>query len=63
MSTFTNSDTNLELFHTTLPSVSKIINGNGELIKLVLAAESTVNVKSCKVSDISLFLLLLAKYV
>ena len=42
---------------------SCIINGNGEFIKLVFAAESTVNVKSCNVSDISLFLLLLAKYV
>ena len=58
-----NSDANFELFHTTFPSVSNIINGNGEFIKLVFAAESTVSVKSCSVSDISLFLLLFAKYV
>ena len=40
-----------------------IINENGELIKLLLAAESTVNIKSCSCSEISLFLLLFAKYV
>ena len=39
---------------------SNMINGNGEFIKLLLAAVSTDKVKSCKVSDISLFLLLLA---
>ena len=63
ISILANSDTNFELFHTTFPSVSIIISGNGEFIKLVLAAESTVSVKSCNVSDISLFLLLFAKYV
>ena len=36
---------------------------NGEFIKLLLAVESTVIVKSCNCSDISLFLLLFAKYV
>jgi len=41
-----NSVANFELFHTTFPSVSNIINGNGEFIKLVFAAESTVSVKS-----------------
>ena len=58
ISIFANSDINLELLHTTFPSVSKIIRGNGEFIRLVFAAESTVIVKSCKVSDISLFLFL-----
>ena len=42
MSILANSEANLELFQTTLPSVSSITKGNGALIKLVLAAESTV---------------------
>ena len=63
MSISSNSVANFELFHTTFPSVSNMISGNGEFIKLVFAAESTVSVKSCNVSDISLFLLLFAKYV
>ena len=58
MSILANSEANLELFQTTLPSVSSITKGNGALIKLVFAAESTVILKSCRVSDISLFLLL-----
>ena len=49
---------NFELFHITLPLDSKIINGNGEFIKLLFAAVSTDNVKSCNVLEISLFLLL-----
>ena len=60
---FANSVINFELLHTTFPSVSIIIKGNGAFIKLLLAAESTVKVKSCNCSDISLFLLLFAKYV
>ena len=43
-------------------NVSKIINGKGEFINVFFAAESTVKVKSCKCSDISLFLLLFVKY-
>ena len=46
ISTFANSDENFELFHIILPFVSNIIKGNGEFIKLVFAAESTVKVSS-----------------
>ena len=58
MSIFANSDTNLELLHITFPVVSNITSGNGEFIKLVFAAESTVIVRSCNDSDNSFFLLL-----
>ena len=63
ISIFANSDTNFVLLHTMFPSVSTIINGIGEYIKLFFAAEFTFSVKSCKCCDISLFLLLFAKYV
>ena len=60
---FANSDTNFVLLQTIFPSVSTIINGIGEYIKLFFAAEFTFNVRSCKCWLISLFLLLFAKYV
>ena len=63
ISIFANSVINFELLHTIFPSVSNINRGNGALIKLLFAAESTVNVKSCNCSDISLLLLLFANYV
>ena len=63
ISIFANSDTNFVLLHTMFPSVSTIINGIGEYIKLFFAAEFTFSVRSCKCCDISLFLLLFAKYV
>ena len=59
---FANSVTNFELLQITFPSVPNIINGNGEFISVFFAAESTVNVRSCKCSEISLFLLLSVKY-
>ena len=39
ISTFSNSLTNLELFHVMFPSVSNIISGNGEFINVFFAAK------------------------
>ena len=46
MSIFANSETNFVLLQIMFPSVSTIINGNGEYIKLFFAAELTFKVKS-----------------
>ena len=62
MSTFANSCMNFELFQIIFPSVSIITSGNGEFINVLLAAVSTVSVKSFICAESSAFLLLLVQY-
>ena len=61
MSIFANSWINFELFQITFPLVSAITSGNGEFIRVLFAAVSTVSVRSLMCSESSAFLLLFAR--